>query len=432
MGAVYRARQRGLNRFVALKILPPQISQVPAFAGRFAREAQALARLSHPNIVTVIDLGQSGSLYYFLMEMVEGVNLRQMLRSQRMTPRDAMGLMQQICEALEYAHAEGVVHRDIKPENILLDHKGRVKIADFGLSKLIGSDAPDIQLTQSSQVMGTMHYIAPEQFEKGQAVDQRADIFALGVVLYEMLTGELPLGHFELPSTKAAVDWRLDEVVLRALERNPRRRYQHVSELRLRLEAIAGVTSKLSPEVSRKLSYEYRSKATLFGLPWLHVTLGVNPATGRKRRARGIVALGTAPVGVIAFGDVAVGIVACGIFGYGLVSISIVAVGLVAAGSVAVGLLLAMGGVAVAPIAMGGAVLGYYANGALAWGKHPISPTVYDPLADRFFSQVGGGFMRWVFLGSLVCMPIFMILGFVPSLMARFSERRSRKARKGP
>ena len=203
MGAVYKARQRGLNRFVALKILPSQISRVPGFAERFAREAQALARLSHPNIVTVIDLGQSGSLYYFLMEFVDGVNLRQMLQSRQLAPRDAVGLMPQICEALEYAHGEGVVHRDIKPENILLDGKGRVKIADFGLAKLVGPAAHDVQLTQSSQVMGTMHYIAPEQFEKGQPVDHRGDIYALGVVLYEMLTGELPLGHFELPSSES-------------------------------------------------------------------------------------------------------------------------------------------------------------------------------------------------------------------------------------
>src|ERR1700690_2908820 len=163
MGAVYKARQRGLDRMVALKILPPQISTEPTFAERFAREAQALARLSHPNIVTVIDLGQSGSIYYFLMEFVDGVNLRQLLQSRQLAPRDAVGLMPQICEALEYAHSEGVVHRDIKPENILLDGKGRVKIADFGLAKLVGLAAPDVQLTQSSQVLGTMHYIAPEQ-----------------------------------------------------------------------------------------------------------------------------------------------------------------------------------------------------------------------------------------------------------------------------
>ena len=137
MGAVYKARQRGLDRMVALKILPPQVSAEPAFAERFAREARALARLSHPNIVTVFDLGKSGPLYYFLMEFVDGVNLRQLLQAHRLTPRETLDILPQICEALEYAHGEGIVHRDIKPENILVDQKGRVKMADFGLSKLL-------------------------------------------------------------------------------------------------------------------------------------------------------------------------------------------------------------------------------------------------------------------------------------------------------
>lgn len=427
MGAVYRARQRGLDRMVALKILPPQISTEPTFAERFAREAQALARLSHPNVITVIDLGQSGSIYYFLMEFVDGVNLRQMLQTGKLATRDALNLTLQICEALEYAHGEGVVHRDIKPENILVDKKGRIKIADFGLAKLVGPAAPDVQLTQSSQVMGTMHYIAPEQFEKGQPVDHRADIYALGVVFYEMLTGELPLGHFELPSAKAAVDSRLDEVVLHALEKSPARRYQQVSELRLQLEAIAGVTSKLSPEASRRLSYEYRSKAGVFGLPWLHVAIGVNPATGRKRSAKGIIALGSAPRGIIAFGDTAVGVIACGIFGYGVVSLSVVAVGVFALGSVAVGLWLAIGGVAMAPVTMGGAVYGYYASGQIAWGKHALGPGLSDPLAEKFFSPWAAKLVPRVIMGTLIGMPLFLMLGLLPSLMAKISERRRQR-----
>ena len=432
MGAVYKARQRGLDRLVALKVLPPQVSGIPGFAERFAREALALARLSHPNIVTVIDLGQSGSLYYFLMEFVDGINLRQMIESHRASPRDVVELMPQICEALEYAHGEGVVHRDIKPENILLDSKGRVKLADFGISKLLGPSAYSVQLTQPEQVMGTMHYMAPEQFERPLEVDERADIYSLGVVLYEMLTGELPLGRFELPSQKAAVDPRLNEVVLRALERNPGKRYQHASELRLEFEAIAGVASKLSPEVSRKLGYEYRSKANVFGLPLLHVAIGVNPATGRKRSARGIIALGNAPRGIIAFGDVAVGVVACGIFGYGVISMSILAVGVVALGSVAAGLWLAMGGVAMAPVAIGGAVMGYYANGALAWGKHISIPGFSDPLAEKIFSPRVEILMRWVFACCLVCIPVFLALGNIPTLMAKISERRARKLRTRP
>ena len=427
MGVVYKARQRGLDRLVALKILPPQISAEPAFAERFAREARALARLSHPNVVTVIDLGKSGSLYYFLMEFVDGVNLRQMLQAGRLAPRDALALILQICEALEYAHGEGVVHRDIKPENILVDKKGHVKIADFGLSKLLGAAQPELQLTLSNQVMGTMHYMAPEQIEKPLEVDQRVDIYSLGVVLYEMLTGELPLGRFELPSKRAAVDSELDGLVLRAMERNPKQRYQRASEIRLQLEAVAGVTSKLSPEVSRKLSYEYRSKAALFGWPLLHVAMGVDPATGRKRNAKGIIALGCRPRGVIAFGDVAVGVIACGIFGYGVISISVVGVGVVALGSVAVGMWLAMGGVALAPIAIGGAVFGYYANGAMAWGKHAMGPGGYDPLADKFFNPWAAKYMRSVFIGSVICIPLFLALGFVPALMAKISERRRKR-----
>jgi len=429
MGAVYKARQRGLGRLVALKILPPQVSGDPAFAERFAREARALARLSHPNIVTVFDLGQSGPLYYFLMELVDGVNLRQLLASQPMTPREALGLMPQICEGLEYAHGEGVVHRDIKPENILLDQKGRVKIADFGLSKLLEPSPQAVQLTQADHVLGTMHYMSPEQFENPHAVDHRADIYSLGVVLYEMLTGELPLGRFELPSKKAAVDARLDELVLHTLERNPERRFQQVSEVRLQLETIAGVSSRLSPEVSRKMSYEYRSKATLFGWPLLHIATGVDPTTGRRRSAKGIIAVGTAPRGVIAFGDVAVGVIACGIFCYGPIAIGIVSVGIVAVGSVAVGLLVAMGGAALAPVAIGGAAFGYYANGAIAWGQHALAPGISDPLAEQFFNPWVAKSMRWVFLVSLICMPVFLALGLVPALMAKLSERRARKAR---
>jgi len=427
MGAVYKARQRGLDRIVALKILPPEISADPNFAGRFAREARALARLSHPNIVTVFDLGKSGALYYFLMEFVDGVNLRQLLQSHRLTPQESLGIMPQICEALEYAHDEGIVHRDIKPENILLDEKGRVKIADFGLSKLLEPRPQDIQLTQSSQVLGTLHYMAPEQLEKPLEVDQRADIYSLGVVLYEMLTGELPLGRFELPSKKAAVDARLDELVLRAMERNPKQRYQNASEIRLELEAIAGIPSRLSPEASRKLSYEYRSKTTLFGWPLLHVAIGVNPATGRKRSARAIIAVGTAPRGLIAFGDEAVGVIACGIFGYGVISFSVIAVGIFACGSVAAGLVFAMGGMAIAPVAMGGLAFGWFASGAMAWGKHALAPNVYDPVADKFFNPYAWRLTNWMFRAMLIVVPLFLALGFLPKLMARISERRRQK-----
>src|SRR5229473_2407007 len=137
MGMVYKARQTKLERLVALKILPQETSSDSTFAERFTREARALARLNHSNIVTVYDFGQAGNLSYFVMEYVDGVNLRQLLRSGPITPRETLLIMSQICDALQYAHDEGIVHRDIKPENILRDKRGRVKIADFGIAKLL-------------------------------------------------------------------------------------------------------------------------------------------------------------------------------------------------------------------------------------------------------------------------------------------------------
>jgi tRNA A-37 threonylcarbamoyl transferase component Bud32 len=238
MGIVYKARHPRLDRFMALKILPTEAGGDSAFAERFAREARALAKLTHPSIVAVYDFGESDGRFYLLMEFVDGVNLRYLLRERRLKPEEALKIVPQICEALQYAHDEGVVHRDIKPENILLDKKGHVKIADFGLAKLLGPKTADSALTGSQQIMGTPHYMAPEQMERPLAVDHRADIYSLGVVFYEMLTGELPLGRFAPPSQKVEVDVRLDEVILRSLEKEPERRYQHASEVSTAVEAL--------------------------------------------------------------------------------------------------------------------------------------------------------------------------------------------------
>jgi hypothetical protein len=246
MGAVYKARQPALDRLVALKILPPEVGQDPSFAERFTREARALAKLGHQHIVIVHDFGQAGDLYYFIMEFVDGANLRQVISRRRLEPRDALAIVPQICDALQYAHDDGVVHRDIKPENILITRRGRVKIADFGLAKLLHHGADDspasgrpFTLTGSRQVMGTPHYMAPEQMETPLAVDHRADIYSLGVVFHEMLTGELPLGRFAPPSQRVQMDVRLDEVVLRSLEKEPERRYQHASEVKTDVESIS-------------------------------------------------------------------------------------------------------------------------------------------------------------------------------------------------
>ncbi len=240
MGVVYKARQPKLDRFVALKILAREKERDTHFAERFQREARALARLNHPNIVAVHDFGETGGLFYLLMEFVDGVNLRQMIRADKMTPEQALRVVPPICEALQYAHQQGIVHRDIKPENILVDKQGRVKIADFGIAKMLGAEGRAEPLTGDQQAVGTPHYMAPEQLEKPQTVDHRADIYSLGVVFYEMLTGELPLGKFAPPSQKVHIDVRLDEVVLHALEKEPARRYQQVGEVKTDLDTIAG------------------------------------------------------------------------------------------------------------------------------------------------------------------------------------------------
>jgi len=239
MGAVYKARQKQLDRLVALKILPPQIGRDEAFAERFTREARSLARLNHPRIVSVHDFGHTDAgLYYFIMEFIDGTDLRRVIQAGELSPSEALAIVPQICEALQYAHEQGIVHRDIKPENILLDKKGQARIADFGLAKLLDQPAVPYTLTRAGQRMGTPHYMAPEQIEHPNTVDHRADIFSLGVVFYEMLTGELPLGRFPAPSQKVRVDVRLDSVVLRTLEKEPERRYQHAGEVRTDVEAI--------------------------------------------------------------------------------------------------------------------------------------------------------------------------------------------------
>ncbi|UCE48085.1 MAG: serine/threonine protein kinase, partial [Phycisphaerales bacterium] len=247
MGAVYKARQKQLDRIVALKILPPEVGKDPAFAERFTREARSLAKLNHPHIVTLYEFGQSEDLYYFIMEFVDGTDLRHVIRKGDLAPKEALSIVPQICEALQYAHEEGIVHRDIKPENILLDKRGRVKIGDFGLAKLLDRPATAFTLTQPQQRMGTPHYMAPEQIEGAHQVDHRADIYSLGVVFYEMLTGRLPIGRFALPSQKVHVDVRLDEVVLRSLEHEPDRRYQQVSEIKTDVEVIAVDAERQKP-----------------------------------------------------------------------------------------------------------------------------------------------------------------------------------------
>lgn len=267
MGYVYQARQPELDRMVALKILSPSLRSDPAFEERFAREARVLGKLKHPNIVTLYEHGESGGYFYLLMEFIDGVNLRQAMSAGRFSPEQALAIVPAICDALQSAHALGVWHRDIKPENILLDRDGRVKIADFGIARILGDPERNFTLTRTGGLLGSAAYMAPEQHEKPHDVDHRADIYSLGVVIYEMLTGELPLGRFPLPSQRAEVGKRIDEIVLRTLEKERELRQQSADEVRTEVEASG------SPATSGSIGR--RVNLTFSRTPWILLITGV-------------------------------------------------------------------------------------------------------------------------------------------------------------
>jgi hypothetical protein len=283
MGLVYRARQSRLDRLVALKVLPAEAAKDPAFAERFTREARALARLNHPHIVTLYDFGQAGPLPYFVMEYVDGTSLRERLRQGPLPPAEAVRLAVQVCNALEEARGEGLVHRDIKPENVLLDKRGRVKVADFGVAKLLQRKEGEFTLTGPWQVMGTFHYMAPEQLADPLRVDHRADIWSLGVVLYEMLTGERPVGRFPLPSATPGVDARLDAIVLRALERDPERRFARAEDMAKELEVLAAPGSSRPSTGGRNPNVAAEERSTRIGVPVAGNVDGLPPRSRARK-----------------------------------------------------------------------------------------------------------------------------------------------------
>ncbi len=241
MGAVYKGVQLSLERLVAIKLLPPAIEQQDvAFAERFKNEAKLMGRMNHPAIVSVYDFGRTtdGQLY-FVMEFVDGTDVQRMIaREGRLPPEHALAVTAHLCDALGYAHKQGIVHRDIKPSNVLIDMEGRVKVADFGLAKLT-NNALNSGLTQTGMAMGTPDYVAPETLTLGTEVDGRADIYAVGVMLYQMLTGDIPRGMFKMPSQKfQSIDPRFDAIIRRALEHDREERYQSSHELRMALDVI--------------------------------------------------------------------------------------------------------------------------------------------------------------------------------------------------
>jgi len=256
MGEVHRAVQLSLGRVVAVKILSGELAADPTFVARFDKEAAALATLSHPNVVSIVDKGKAEFTYYLVMEYVDGPSLREVMRSPLLDISGALRIIMEIARAIDYAHNRGVVHRDLKPENILFDEQagGIAKVTDFGLATFFddSSVASRFNVTETHVSMGTLSYMAPEQRVDAKNADHRADIYSLGVMLYELLVGEVPIGTSDPPSQRRpGTDKRLDAIVLRCLKPSAADRYQRVADLMLDLEPFAPVSFS---QVPRKIS----------------------------------------------------------------------------------------------------------------------------------------------------------------------------------
>jgi serine/threonine protein kinase len=233
MGAVYAGMQRALDRPVAIKILPPGAARDHESIERFRTEAKAMARLTHANIPAVYDFDVSAGYCYLAMEFIDGWNVHQLITQKELPPELTYSLLIQTCEALQFAHQRGIVHGDIKPSNLLVTQEGVLKLADFGLARLTGS-----RESETYEPMGTPEYAAPELWQPGVVMDQRADLYSLGCVFYEMLTGAPPQGQFQLPAVPLKLDPRVDVIITRCMQQNPDLRYQSAAEVKKALEAI--------------------------------------------------------------------------------------------------------------------------------------------------------------------------------------------------
>ena len=246
MAVVYRAFDKKKNRIVAIKVLRSEYESDEEFVRRFSREAEAASKVSHENIVNMLDVGTDGDMRYIVMEFVDGQTLKEMIRQQGFINQDtAIRMTIRILAAVDHAHRNGIVHRDIKPQNILVDSEGRVKVADFGIARLKATQTTNFDDGQGFSALGSVHYFSPEQ-ARGEVADEKSDLYSVGVVMYEMLTGQVPfdgetsvsvaLKHVNEPPRsmrehRAGISKALDEVVMRALCKDSTKRYQTAAEM---------------------------------------------------------------------------------------------------------------------------------------------------------------------------------------------------------
>lgn len=232
MGTYYRARHPKLDRFAALKLLPVNPGSDAGLIEGFKKEAKAMARLSHRNIIGIYEFMETESALFLLMEFVEGDIFERLIDARSFELSEILAIITQVCSALNHAHEHGVIHRDLRPGNTMLDQSGLVKVGDFGMARLMGEELFRRKMTETNLAMGTMDYVAPEQFEAGQAADHRADIYSVGMMIYKLMTGTLPRGSFVAPSKLVPnLTPRIDDIVIRCLQRNPENRFQNVREL---------------------------------------------------------------------------------------------------------------------------------------------------------------------------------------------------------
>ena len=289
MGAVYRAVQKSLDRTVAIKILPREFSQDPNFCTIFEAEAKSMARLNHPNLIGVYDFGEVNGMLFIIMEFVPGQSLFHSTQAQAIDPKEVMRLISAICSGLAHAHENGIIHRDIKPSNILLDLQNEPKIGDFGLAHPVGTGHQE-----GAQIYGTPGYTAPEVVNNPKSVNHRADIFSIGVLLHELLTGKLPADDPRPASQIAHCDLRFDAIIRRATAEVPEARYANAHQI---IADISNIQNQVASTAAHPARPTARHGAT-GPLPKAHSM----PARPSPRRGRSVPVKKKSSGGSMAYG----------------------------------------------------------------------------------------------------------------------------------